>query len=398
MRQVIITILFFVTTCTVGQMAAELYLPALPYIVTHFNATPQSGELSVAFFLLGMSTMGVIFGYLSDSFGRKKILYIALIIGVIGTFICYSTSTMLLLIIGRFVQGAGYSGVGSLSKAMLRDRYRGVELAKFSSQLSMLFAFIIDLSPFIGSFFLVFFGWRSIFMMILVYSFVTILLIKRYPEQKNSVVLVKLSWKNIGKSSIETLSNTLFLSYTLMTGLTYAIMMSYLTLASFLFEKELGCSPIIFGAITFGVTFFYLAGCYLNTKLLKVLHLNHLLKLGVVVMALSTLPLWLMWQWIDLSYLGLIGYIFLMYVGCGLLYSNCSALAFQVIHKGIGGASSIYSSVQVLIGFVFTSLLALFHSSSTLPLAILSTFCVGIMIVTLKNIKREELKWKKKSH
>ncbi|MCX5774642.1 MAG: multidrug effflux MFS transporter [Fusobacteria bacterium] len=372
-------IFFLIVTSTIGQMAAEIYIPSLPYISHDFHTTAQTSEFSVAVFLFGMGILGIFFGYLSDFLGRRKILIIATIISFLGTLLCALAPNIWILILGRFIQGLGFSGVGSLSRAILRDKMSGVELAKFASRLSMVLALVIDLSPFVGSFFQEWWGWRSIFVMLLIYNLLAIYMSFKYKEEGNINYEIKFSFKIIIRNTSNILKNRDFLRYNLLASCTYAIMMSYLTVASFLFEKELGLTPIEFGATTFGLTFIYMFGSYLNSKLLKKKTMDNLIAKGVTIMWVSVLVLVALATILPLSYLGLIAFVAVMYIGCGLLFANSSASAFTLINSGIGGASAVYGTMQVLIGAIFATVISCYHSTTTLPLAIIVTIMSAIL-------------------
>jgi len=131
---------FVVIISTIGQMSAEVYVPSLPYIAREFNVSDSLVQLSISYFLLGMGITAIFFGYISDFIGRRKILLISSIISSIGTFICCAAPNIYWLIIGRLCQGVGFSGVSGMGNAILRDKFHGVEYAKYLSYLGIAFA------------------------------------------------------------------------------------------------------------------------------------------------------------------------------------------------------------------------------------------------------------------
>ncbi|HCY38681.1 MAG TPA: hypothetical protein DHV02_02360, partial [Neisseriales bacterium] len=175
-------IFFIVVTSSIGQIAAEVYIPSLPYISRDFQVSSSLTQLSIAVFLFGMSLPGILFGYISDFFGRRKILLIATSLSGCGTLLCLMAPNIYVLILGRFIQGLGFSGVGSLSRAILRDRMSGVELARYVSYLAMITVLAIDISPFIGGFLQEYFGWRPIFALLLVYNLLAIYLSYQFKD------------------------------------------------------------------------------------------------------------------------------------------------------------------------------------------------------------------------
>jgi Bcr/CflA subfamily drug resistance transporter len=360
-------------------MAAEVYIPSLPFIAHDFRVSSNLTQISIAVFLFGMSIPGIFFGYISDFFGRRKILLIATSISFVGTLLCFIAPNIYILILGRFVQGLGFSGVGSLSRAILRDRMSGVELAKFASNLAMILALVIDLSPFIGGFLQEYFGWRPIFALLLAYNALAIYMSYRFTDNPQTELNQHLNLSRVLHTSLANLKNQHFLKYNSLAALTYSVLMAYLAVASFLFEKVIGISPTEFGTTTLGLSFVYMFGSFLNGRLLRHFPMDRLIANGVILMWLSTLLLVLYATVLPLTYWGLVSFIAVVYIACGSLFSNSSASAFSAIDKNIGSASALYSTMQVLAGAIFTSIISWFHPTTTLPLAIL----VGIICVVM---------------
>jgi len=259
-------ILFLVVTSTIGQMAAEVYIPSLPFIAHDFQVSSSLTQISIAVFLFGMSIPGIFFGYISDFFGRRRILLIATSISFVGTLLCMCAPNIYILILGRFIQGLGFSGVGSLSRAILRDRMTGVELARFASNLAMILAFVIDVSPFIGGFLQEYLGWRPIFAMLLLYNALAIYMSYHYQDDGQTTLNEHLQLSRLLHISLGTLKNRTFLIYNTLAALTYSVLMAYLAVASFLFEKVIGISPTEFGATTLGLSFVHMFGSFLNGR------------------------------------------------------------------------------------------------------------------------------------
>ncbi len=381
-------ILFLVVTSTIGQMSAEVYIPSLPFISHDFQVSNSLAQLSVAVFLFGMSIPGIFFGYISDFFGRRKILLIATSISSCGTLLCFVAPNIYVLILGRFIQGLGFSGVGSLSRAILRDRMSGVELAKFASNLAMALALVIDLSPFIGGFLQEYFGWRPIFALLFIYNLLAIYMSYNFKDDERTVLNQHLELNRVLHTCWDTLKNPVFVKYNLISALTYALFMSYLAVASFLFERVIGISPTEFGITTLGLSFVYMFSSFLNGQFLKRHKMEVLIRNGVIIMWFSLALLCVYGFWLPLSYWGLVTFVVLVYLASGSLFSNSSAKAFSAIDKNVGSASALYSTLQVFIGAIFTALISLFPTNSVLPLAgFVLIICSGLTYLYRLKIK-----------
>ncbi len=367
-------LLFIIVTSTIGQIAAEIYIPSLPYISHDFSISNSLTQLSIAVFLFGMAVPGIFFGYISDYFGRRKILILSTSISSVGTLMCVIAPNIYILIIGRLIQGLGFSGVGSLSRAILRDRMSGVELAKFASNLAVITVLVIDVSPFFGGFLQQYFGWRPIFGILLCYNLFAIYISYQFKDDSNAELNEQLNLGRILHSAYDVIKDKTFFKYNMFSALTYAVLMSYLAVASFLFENKVGISPTEFGTTTLGLSFVYMLGTFTNGRLLQHFHMDKLIRNGVILMWVTAIYCLLIATLIPLTYWSLVILVVLIYLSSSALFANSSAQAFSSVGKSVGVASALYSSVEVFVAAVFSALISLFHVNSTLPLA-------GFMII-----------------
>lgn len=379
-------ITFIVVVSTIGQIAAEIYIPSMPSIAKDLNTNTHLVQISMAVFLFGMAVSGIFFGYLSDYFGRRKILIVSSIISLFGTLLCAASPDIYALILGRLIQGIGLSGVGSVGKAIIRDRITGVELAKFSSNLAILTVITIDISPFIGGILQETIGWRPIFIILLLYNIWAMYLSYRFKDDKLMELNKALNLNRIFHTAFNVFKNKTFLKYNMMSALTYAMLMSYLTVASFLFEEVIGISPAKFGITTFLLTFVYMLGTFINGQLLKRYSMNKLINNGIILMWIAGVYSMLIATIIPLTYITMVIYIVLIYIASSALFANSSALAFTSINKNIGIASALYNSIQVFIAAIFAVIISFFKAHSMIPLAsIMITICILMTI----NIRAE---------
>ena len=375
-------IFFIVVTSSIGQIAAEVYIPSLPYISHDFQVSSSLVQLSIAVFLFGMSLPGILFGYISDFFGRRKILLVATTLSALGTFVCLIAPNIYILIFGRFIQGLGFSGVGSLSRAILRDRMTGVELARYVSYLAMITVLAIDVSPFIGGFLQEYFGWRPIFALLLIYNLLAIYLSYSFKDIAATNLNDELYLKRILHITWESLREPLFFKYNVLSALCYAAVMSLLTVASFLFEQVLRLSPVEFGSTMLGLSFVYMFGAFLNGKLLRYFTMNQLICNGIIIMWLSVAFLIIVTVCFSINYWTFVWFIALFWLGCSALFANSSSIAFSVIHKNIGVSSALFSTVQILFAAIITAAISSFSAYSTVPLTIfLFGICLGLTML-----------------
>lgn len=377
-------IIFIIVINTIGQIAAEIYIPSIPFIAKDLQTSNHLVQISMAVFLFGMAITGIFFGYLSDYFGRRKILMVSSIISSIGTLICVLSPNIYYLILGRLIQGLGFSGMGSLGRAILRDKMTGVELAKFSSNLAIITVIVIDISPFFGGILQETVGWRPIFIILLLYNLWALYLSYRFKDDAHTTLNTNLELHLIFSSAYEILKNKHFVKYNMISALTYAVLMSYLAVASFLFEEVIGISPAKFGSTTFILTFVYMFGTFVNGQLLKRYSMNTLINNGIIMMWIAGIYSLAIATIIPLNYTTLIIYIILIYIASSALFANSSALAFMTISKNIGISSALYGSIQIFVAAIFAAAISLFKAHSMMPLANFMIIICLMMSFTIK--------------
>ena len=156
---------------SIVALSIDALLPALPEIGSALGVSnPNNNQLLITMIFLGLGFGQLIFGPLSDSFGRKPMVFIGFTVFVIATIICVTTDSFEMMIIGRVLQGVGLSSPRSLSISMIRDSYSGNYMAKILSIVVMVFILVPIIAPALGQFLLNFYNWESIFYVNLIFG------------------------------------------------------------------------------------------------------------------------------------------------------------------------------------------------------------------------------------
>ncbi len=376
-------LIFVVIISTMGQMAAEIYIPSLPYITLDLKATHNLTQLSMSGFLFGMAIPGIFFGYVSDYIGRRKILLVGTSISLIGSTMCLFAPSIYWLIAGRVIQGIGFSGIGSIGRATLRDRFEGQELAKYLAYLGIAISLAIDIAPFLGGVLQQFFGWRVIFAILLLYNFYGMYLCYNYKGQEK-LIQTPMKLSNLWLTCLVLFKDRKFMRYNTIAAVNYAVFMAFLAITSFVFQTRLGLSPAEFGVLTLILTTVYMAGCFVNGRLISKITMDNLLRTGLVIVIASGVMFTLLGI---ANYLTMTTYLIAvcgLYFGSGFIFANAGAQAFMHITKNIGTASALFSSVQIALGGVLTAVISRFNPTSTLAIGLMITVLTIASVFALK--------------
>ena len=149
----------------------DAILPALPEISAVMSPTsPNKTQLVISSFVIGMGIATLFTGPLSDSFGRKKIIFFGGVIYITGALIASYSKTLEIMLLGRFIQGIGVAGPRIVALAIGRDLYEGRRMAQIVSIAMIVFTLVPAVAPMLGALIVSNFGWRSIFIAFILFS------------------------------------------------------------------------------------------------------------------------------------------------------------------------------------------------------------------------------------
>ena len=154
----------------IGSLSYDAYMPALPAIAGDFKTSLVVAQQSLTIYMVAFATMTLFYGMLSDSFGRRPVILIALAIYLAGTIGVGCSRTVAWLMFFRLVQGL-CAGAGSvISNAVINDLFIEREAERMTSYVSMLFGLAPAIAPILGGYIQVGFGWRAIFLFIAIFT------------------------------------------------------------------------------------------------------------------------------------------------------------------------------------------------------------------------------------
>lgn len=360
-----------------SQFASDIYLPAVPHMATILGAQIKWIQLSMAIYMLGLALSPLVYGPLSEGYGRKKPLVAGLIIMLIGSLLCVYASSVELLIVGRLISGLGAGACITMFRAVFRDTYKGAELAKYGSYLSMLVVFIYPTAPMIGAYLLHDFGWRSIFICIAGYALLCLILVTTALKETNVHFhkdRLKLSY--ITSTYKQFFKHQLFIGTAAATFLTFGGFFSWLIVSPVLLIHVAKLNPVTYGWMIFlGSAVVFALGGQINGKLVKKLGVKKLLRFGWSCTVLSGLLL-LLGYWILGIHVWSIYLAFLIfYFGTAFIWSNANATALTPFGKTAGYAGALYGGIQVGGGAVIGAVMSHLSSLTPTPLALVVIGC-----------------------
>lgn len=329
------------------QLMTDFYVPAMPRIGEYFNSTSSTMQLSFSLFILGMCFSHLLFAPLSDKIGRKHPLSTGVFISILGSVVCFYSSSVHLFIMGRFLQGLGVGCINSVGRSMMRDIMDSNQLARAGSVVGLLSILFMVISPVLGGYVTQHFGWRYNFLILIVVSAVTftvlLIFLKETHPQASSQTLANF---NLIAKMLQLLKNRNYISYTLCSCLAASGLLSWFTISSYIFSDLFHLTPV-----EMGLQNLYIAGAIfcsglVNLILVQNLGIKKMVQLGCLLMMAGGGLLLFLTQTHYLVLISLMVSMSIFAMGCGLVFINAFAGAFETVAQIAGIAAMTYALLQ----------------------------------------------------
>jgi DHA1 family bicyclomycin/chloramphenicol resistance-like MFS transporter len=372
---------------SIVALSIDALLPALPEIGAAVGAqSSNDNQLLITMIFLGLGFGQLLFGPLSDSFGRKPIVYIGFIVFFIASIICVTTKSFEMMIIGRILQGIGLSSPRSLSISMIRDEFSGDYMAKIISIVVMFFILIPVMAPTLGQFLIYLFNWESIFYFNMIFGvLIMIWFWLRQPETLEKEKRIQFSSHLFVDGLKEFLKYKESIAFTLVSGFITGSFMVYLSTSQQIFQVQYQLTdmfPYIFASLAISVGL----ATYLNSRLVVKYGMMRIAYTATIAYAaVSILYVIIFSSGINPNIIVLLGFFGLQFFAVGFLFGNLRALAMEPLGHiaGIGAAINGFVSTVMAVpianyigGFVIDSVLPLFIGFSIFGTLSFLTFLV----------------------
>ena len=371
-----------------GRFVIDCYLPSLPAIAINFHLASHSAELTLTLYLLGFGSSQLIYGPLSDRYGRRKTLLVGMVIFLLGSVGCVFATSSAMLFIARFISGLGAGACGVLNRAIARDCFSGVDFSKVWSYTTTTLVITLMLAPLVGGYVQAFFSWRANFVLMAIFvGLVFAVVFCALPETnkrtlKESQLLnepfsanaVLLRYKQIFRAKNFILPTSLY-------TLAFAGLMAYFQVSSIILMEHYQLSSTAYGYASLGIAFSYLLGGQLVRKYVAQIGVKLMLYLGITVFSIGAILMLLTSYFLSESWVAVIASAAVYVLGVRLVIPNAVTLAMSSVPGASGSISALIGSIQILGAMCVSTLLAQFDATSTMPLAWLLVAISALSIV-----------------
>ena len=348
-------------------LSIDMGLPALPTITTSLNASPAAVGLTLSLFMFGYAMAQLIFGPLSDRYGRKPILFTGCVIFMLASAGCVIAPSINPLIVWRFFQGAGAGAGMTVTLAMVRDLFEGVRARSQISYINSVISIAPMIAPTIGGGLLAIANWRAIYGLLALGGLVLVIAVAlglNESIKNRNVNALKLD-QLIGNYQ-RFVNNRVCLGYALVNTFSFGCMFSYVASSPLVMLKVLGISNTAFGLIFASTAIGIMAGSLLSGLLnARGVSSTRLMSFGLVLCATSSIALILVSVTGVGQVITLVPLLIINTFCHGLIAPNAIHNALHLIPEIAGTVAAAIGFLQMLGGALASALIAFLFDGHT---------------------------------
>jgi len=358
-----------------GPISTDLYLPSLPGLARYFQVSVADAQLTLSSFLVGLATAQLIYGPLSDRFGRRPVLLVGLAIYVGASIVCTFAPSVPVLIFMRFLQAVGACVGPVLGRAVVRDVHGRDGAARVLAYMSAAMALAPAIGPIIGGFLEEWFSWRANFLALVCYGILgAVITWQILPETNRLPDLEAARLERILRGYQGFLGHRRYVGYVLCCAFAYSGIFAFISGSSFVLQEVVGLDPVEYGFCFAGVVVGYIIGTVLAGRLSRKQGIDRLIVVGSGFSVAGGLLL-LGLAVAGVGRPGLSGALvivlpMLVYmIGTGLVLPNSIAGAIGPFPRAAGAASAFLGFTQMTVAAVVGILVAHLHDGTSVPMA-----------------------------
>ncbi len=351
-------------------LSIDAVLPAFSDIQASLQVERENSiQLVIGVFFAGMMVGYAVYGQLADAIGRKPTLYYGLGLYLFGCLISIFSSDLTLMLIGRFIQGVGVASPRIVTVTIVRDKFKGRDMAQVMSMIMGIFILIPVVAPSLGQFILFFSDWRGIF-----WFFVAACAVVwtwthfRQEETLTPENRRPFSIQAIVSGFMEATRTRVTFGYSVTSGLAFSALVAYLSSSKQIFEDIYNVDEmfaIYFGILAMGVGVAF----FTNSRLVKRYGMRCITNLAVnIILGASAVFLVIVLFW-GAPFIVFMLFTWLCFFCLGLMFGNMGAMALEPMGHMAGLGSAYVSFVSTGISIVIGVIIGQLYNGTLLPMA-----------------------------
>lgn len=382
-----------------GPLSTDMYLPSLPKVVDFFGTSSSLVQLTISFFLLGVSISQLLYGPLSERFSRKSILIIAMFIYIVASLGCILSTNVYVLISFRFIQAIGAAAGMTIGRSFIMDAFDEKESAKIFATVFSFVGLSPALAPIIGGYIETYLNWAYTFGLLLILGVVLLYLIIRYiPVNLHAGTKHSIHPINILKTYKLVIFNKRFIGYMLISSVAYITYFAFITESPFILAYN-GFNAKLIGLSYTSLAVAYIMGNLVSRKLLSHYNLNQVLTVGYSAFLFSGFLMLVVSYFASFNMFWFLLPISILTFGNGFLIPLGTAGVLSSFKEKSGYASGLLGFLQLALGFSSSALVSYIIKGSYSKLGTYICFftIIGFIMfyfIIIKGIAKDDVKEK----
>lgn len=375
--------LFVVFIAIIGAFSSlvnDMYLPTIPAMMREFHTTPSMTQMGLSMAMLGMGIGSVLWGSLSDHFGRKPILIISLLIFALSTGVALLSPDITFFVAVRLVQGFGAGGAMVLSTSIPADVFAGRQLGKLMGIVGAINGIAPAAGPLLGGFLANRVGWQGIFVVLLAIGIGMTIWTTRTNETlppARRIAARRLS--DYLKSYRTMLLNGRFMIYVVIKALGIALLYAYISSGPFIIQDHYHFSALTFGII-FGANALAIAAGAMLAPRFRIM--KQAMVVGTVGMFLLSLGMAAV-MWYELPFWAYELVAVPLVLCLGMIFSSANTLAMDVGRADAGTSSAILGVVKYILAAIVSPLCGLGNLMHSSAVVVIVTAAIALLFAFL---------------
>ena len=376
-----IILVLLILTSTLMTMSTDLYAPSLPFLPEYFGTTNELVKLTMSLWMMAYGGLLLIFGPLSERYGRRPVLVGAMAVFTLCSFLCTIATSIEYLILARVVQGAAAGAEGVLVLSIIRDCFddkgqvRAFSIYRAANAIPPIF------TPILGAYIFLWFGWQANFILLTaIAGSVTVLLWKFLDESRSTDTHV-ISVKKIIADYWGLLRNPKFLSFAVIMSTTIAFLVVFATVVPFVLVEQLEQKADIFGYFQGAIMIAFIFGSIAANRMTDRVSITRLLSLGIglVVLGAALLSLVVFLEVESLLSLGIP--LAIMAFGHGPILATTPPLAMSASKAPTGASAAMLLTITSMLASLTAVTEGAFSEGTSWSLATILTISSVIAVI-----------------